>query len=90
MRRRYESGEDIARLRSFVGLTQAEFARAVSIGVAERREDRGERLVGQVEVDGLAEAEAELATVMSAMARNLTRRPAPSRGGRERVARRIG
>jgi putative transcriptional regulator len=33
MQGRFESGEDIARLRSFVGLTQAEFARAISISV---------------------------------------------------------
>ena len=30
---RFESGEDIAALRSFVGLTQAEFARAIEISV---------------------------------------------------------
>ena len=30
---RFESGEDIAALRSFVGLTQAEFARAIGISV---------------------------------------------------------
>ena len=30
---RFESGEDIATLRSFVGLTQAEFARAIEISV---------------------------------------------------------
>ena len=29
----FESGEDIAALRSFVGLTQAEFARAIEISV---------------------------------------------------------
>ena len=33
MRGRFESGEDIAALRSFVGLTQAEFARALEISV---------------------------------------------------------
>jgi putative transcriptional regulator len=33
MQGRFESGEDIARLRSFVGLTQAEFARAIAISV---------------------------------------------------------
>ena len=30
---RFESGEDIAALRRFVGLTQAEFARAIEISV---------------------------------------------------------
>ena len=30
---RFESGEDIVALRSFVGLTQAEFARAIGISV---------------------------------------------------------
>lgn len=30
---RFESGEDIAALRRFVGLTQAEFARAIGISV---------------------------------------------------------
>ena len=33
MQGRFESGEDIARLRSFVGLTQSEFARAIAISV---------------------------------------------------------
>jgi putative transcriptional regulator len=33
MQGRFESGEDIARLRKFVGLTQAEFARAIAISV---------------------------------------------------------
>ena len=33
MQGRFESGEDIAALRSFVGLTQAEFARAIAISV---------------------------------------------------------
>ena len=33
MEGRFESGEDIAALRSFVGLAQAEFARAIEIGV---------------------------------------------------------
>ena len=33
MQGRFESGEDIAALRSFVGLTQAEFARAIEISV---------------------------------------------------------
>jgi len=33
MQGRFESGEDIARLRRFVGLTQAEFARAIAISV---------------------------------------------------------
>ena len=33
MQERFESGEDIAALRSFVGLTQAEFARAIAISV---------------------------------------------------------
>ncbi len=31
---RFESGEDIAALRSFVGLTQAEFSRAIEIETA--------------------------------------------------------
>ena len=30
---RFESGEDIAALRNFIGLTQAEFARAIEISV---------------------------------------------------------
>jgi len=33
MQGRFDSGEDIASLRRFVGLTQAEFARAISISV---------------------------------------------------------
>ena len=33
MQGRFESGEDIAALRNFVGLTQAEFARAIEISV---------------------------------------------------------
>ena len=33
MQGNFESGEDIAALRSFVGLTQAEFARAIEISV---------------------------------------------------------
>jgi len=33
MQGRFESGEDIAALRRFVGLTQAEFARAIGISV---------------------------------------------------------
>lgn len=33
MQGRFESGEDIAALRSFVGLTQVDFARAISISV---------------------------------------------------------
>jgi DNA-binding transcriptional regulator YiaG len=33
MQGRFESGEDIAALRRFVGLTQAEFARAIAISV---------------------------------------------------------
>ena len=33
MQGRFESGEDIAALRSFGGLTQAEFARAIEISV---------------------------------------------------------
>jgi len=33
MQGHFESGEDIAALRSFVGLTQAEFARAIEISV---------------------------------------------------------
>ena len=33
MQGRFESGEDIAALRNFVGLTQAEFARAIAISV---------------------------------------------------------
>lgn len=33
MQGRFESGEDIAALRTFVGLTQAEFARAIEISV---------------------------------------------------------
>ena len=33
MQGRFESGEDIATLRSFVGLTQVEFARAIAISV---------------------------------------------------------
>jgi putative transcriptional regulator len=33
MRGRFESGEDIAALRRFVGLTQVEFARAMEISV---------------------------------------------------------
>ena len=33
MQGRFESGEDIAALRNFVGLTQAEFARAIGISV---------------------------------------------------------
>ena len=33
MQGRFESGEDIAALRNFVGLTQAEFARAIQISV---------------------------------------------------------
>ena len=33
MQGRFESGEDIAALRSFVGLTQTEFARAIAISV---------------------------------------------------------
>ena len=33
MQGKFESGEDIAALRSFVGLTQAEFARAIEISV---------------------------------------------------------
>ena len=33
MKGRFESGEDIAALRRFVGLTQAEFARAIEISV---------------------------------------------------------
>ena len=33
MKGRFESGEDIAALRCFVGLTQAEFARAIEISV---------------------------------------------------------
>jgi DNA-binding transcriptional regulator YiaG len=33
MQGRFESGEDITALRSFVGLTQAEFARAIEISV---------------------------------------------------------
>ena len=33
MQGRFESGQDIAALRSFVGLTQAEFARAIEISV---------------------------------------------------------
>ena len=34
---RFESGEDIAALRSFVGLTQPEFARAIEISVHKLR-----------------------------------------------------
>jgi putative transcriptional regulator len=30
---RFESGEDIAALRNFIGLTQAEFARAIEISI---------------------------------------------------------
>ena len=33
MRGQFESGEDVAQLRRFVGLTQAEFARAMGISV---------------------------------------------------------
>lgn len=33
MKGRFESGEDIAALRRFVGVTQAEFARAIEISV---------------------------------------------------------
>jgi len=33
MQGRFESGEDIAALRNFVGLTQTEFARAIAISV---------------------------------------------------------
>ncbi len=33
MQGRFESGEDITALRNFVGLTQAEFARAIEISV---------------------------------------------------------
>ena len=33
MKGKFESGEDVALLRKFVGLTQAEFARAVGISV---------------------------------------------------------
>jgi putative transcriptional regulator len=33
MQGRFDSGEDIAALRRFVGLTQAEFARAISISI---------------------------------------------------------
>jgi len=33
MQGRFESGEDVAALRAFVGLTQTEFARAVGISV---------------------------------------------------------
>ncbi len=33
MQGRFESGEDIAALRGFVGLTQVEFARAIAISV---------------------------------------------------------
>ena len=33
MQGRFESGEDVAALRHFIGLTQAEFARAVEISV---------------------------------------------------------
>ena len=33
MQGKFESGEDIAALRAFVGLTQAEFARAIEISV---------------------------------------------------------
>ena len=33
MQGRFESGEDVAALRSFVGLTQVEFARAIQISV---------------------------------------------------------
>ena len=33
MQGRFESGEDISALRKFVGLTQAEFARAIEISV---------------------------------------------------------
>jgi putative transcriptional regulator len=33
MQGRFESGADIAALRGFVGLTQAQFARAISISV---------------------------------------------------------
>ena len=33
MQGRFESGEDIAALRNFVGLTQAEFAQAIEISV---------------------------------------------------------
>jgi DNA-binding transcriptional regulator YiaG len=33
MQGRFESGDDIAALRGFVGLTQAEFARAIAISV---------------------------------------------------------
>jgi putative transcriptional regulator len=33
MQGRFESGADIAALRTFVGLTQAEFARAIAISV---------------------------------------------------------
>jgi putative transcriptional regulator len=33
MQGRFESGEDIAALRTFIGLTQAEFAKAIEISV---------------------------------------------------------
>jgi len=33
MQGRFESGEDIAALRNFIGLTQAEFARAIAISI---------------------------------------------------------
>ena len=33
MQGRFESGEDIAALRNFIGLTQAQFARAIGISV---------------------------------------------------------
>jgi putative transcriptional regulator len=33
MQGRFESGEDIAALRNFIGLTQAEFAKAIEISV---------------------------------------------------------
>lgn len=33
MQGRFESGEDIAALRNFIGLTQAEFARAIEISI---------------------------------------------------------
>jgi len=33
MQRRFESGDDIAALPNFIGLTQAEFARAIEISV---------------------------------------------------------
>jgi hypothetical protein len=40
MQGRFESGDGIAALRGFVGLTQAEFARAIAISVHSRRGTR--------------------------------------------------